>query len=120
MEFYLGRMIFFNDVNKKVTGTLMAQFPENEPNTAAHHFSRPQLVLSFIFNFLLNLTFSFGISVPVFDVFFCLFFLSLSISLFPCPVVVSGLGHGRIIACTHNALVPILFLLPFCYVFMIM
>lgn len=37
----------------------MARFPENEPNTDAHHVSRPRLVLSFIFNFLLNLTLHF-------------------------------------------------------------
>lgn len=64
-------------------------------------------------------TFSFWNFVSVFDLFFCLLFFSLPISLFPCfSVVLSlflALENGRTITCTHNAnvLVPILFLLPF-------
>lgn len=103
---------------------------ENDPTIVSHILFHPQLMLSFIFLFIPTLFFHFE------TLFLCLtyfsascFSLSLSLSShFPftlflcCPVVVPGLGYGRIITCTHNAnvLVPILFLLSFVVVIVLM
>lgn len=100
-------------------------------------------LLSHIFSFTVSLCFhSFSFLSPPYFFFilklcFCVWLIflplvfSLSLSLsshFPftlflcCPVVVPGLGYGRIITCTHNAnvLVPILFLLSFVVVIVLM